>query len=33
MTVTEIGDVVLLPPHDLLAPNEKEIVDLFTFDL
>ena len=32
LTVTEIGDVVLLPPHDFPALNEEEIFDLFTTD-
>ena len=33
LTGTEIGDDVLLPPHDFLALNEEKIFDLFTIDL
>ena len=33
LTGTEIGDVVLLPPHDFLALNDEEIFDLFTIGL
>jgi len=32
VTVTEIGDVVLLPPHDFLALNEEETFDLFNIN-
>ena len=32
LTVTEIGDVVLLPLHDFLALNEEETFDLFNIN-